>query len=412
MRKIIFCALCALALISCNKTPPVQGNKDIFAETGNAMDITPFSASLHACFKPTGNLKTMMKGIVCSTRTSFEDNYTVERSTSDESVMEFVFEIEDLQPETTYYFRSYVDYKIGINNQRDYGEVKSFTTPSMESIITTEEPVRGAFSALMRGRISMDIRKIPKSYRVAFSQSRIDPQFGERKYLGDEYTELKEDGTFEAKFRDSMTEDAAYCYIAKIEIGSKSVYGEEKTFYKIKFVPSKGEVIDMGLSVKWGSCNVGATNPEEAGDYFAWGETAPKTEYTKDNYLYNPETPGDLPVSADAANVVLGANWRMPTDSDYGELFENSLTEWGQYGTTYGRLFISKKNNNTLFFPAAGYKVYDNRNELDTQGHYWTRNYIPDNNAARFCSFDSFYYGTKYTSGMFEGYSVRAVYVK
>jgi hypothetical protein len=52
--------------------------------------------------------------------------------------------------------------------------------------------------------------------------------------------------------------------------------------------------VDLGLSVMWGTCNVGADNPEEYGDYFAWGETRPKNEYSWSTYIYNSDNKGKI----------------------------------------------------------------------------------------------------------------------
>ena len=53
-----------------------------------------------------------------------------------------------------------------------------------------------------------------------------------------------------------------------------------------KIIINGHEVVDLGLSVNWATCNIGATKPEECGDYFAWGETSPKDVYTEETYLY------------------------------------------------------------------------------------------------------------------------------
>lgn len=101
------------------------------------------------------------------------------------------------------------------------------------------------------------------------------------------------------------------------------------------------EYVDLGLSVKWATCNVGANNPWETGDYFAWGETEPKTEYswatykwsygmtsTLTKYCFNSEygivdNKETLELDDDAAYVNWGSKWRIPTDEEWLELYDN-----------------------------------------------------------------------------------------
>jgi hypothetical protein len=113
------------------------------------------------------------------------------------------------------------------------------------------------------------------------------------------------------------------------------------------------EWVDLGLSVKWATMNVGATKPEEYGDYFAWGETTPKATYTKENYTYK-ENPKSLPLSVDAANANWGGNWRLPTSKELRELVDNCIWTWTIQNGHKGYIVTSKKNNQSIFLPAAG----------------------------------------------------------
>ena len=114
------------------------------------------------------------------------------------------------------------------------------------------------------------------------------------------------------------------------------------------------EWVDLGLSVKWATCNVGATKPEEYGDYFAWGETTPKATYTKENYTYK-ENPKSLPLSVDAANANWGGNWRMPTTVEIEELIENCTWTftWTEELDLGGYKVTSKINGKSIFLPTA-----------------------------------------------------------
>ena len=119
------------------------------------------------------------------------------------------------------------------------------------------------------------------------------------------------------------------------------------------------EWVDLGLSVKWATCNVGAANPEEYGDYFAWGEIVTKDSYTEANSMsYNsPDSKwnniGGDP-AYDAASANWGGNWRLPTSKELRELVDNCIWTWTIQNGHKGYIVTSKKNNQSIFLPAAG----------------------------------------------------------
>ena len=130
--------------------------------------------------------------------------------------------------------------------------------------------------------------------------------------------------------------------------------------------------VDLGLSVKWATCNVGATKPEEYGDYFAWGETEPKTSVSTTTYTDNPIT---LPLSADAARVNWGGNWRMPTRAEFDELREQCNWTWTTQNGVYGYKVTSKKSgytNKSIFLPAAGCLTDSSLVLAGSNGYYWS----------------------------------------
>ncbi|MBO4476056.1 MAG: Ig-like domain-containing protein [Bacteroidales bacterium] len=131
------------------------------------------------------------------------------------------------------------------------------------------------------------------------------------------------------------------------------------------------EAIDLGLSVKWASFNVGATKPEESGDYFAWGETQPKSDYSmntykwyKNNqltkYTYNPyncvpDYVTVLNAEDDAATANWGGEWRMPTEDEFSELMnsQNCTWTWEDLNGVQGCTVKSLKNGKSIFLPAV-----------------------------------------------------------
>ena len=119
--------------------------------------------------------------------------------------------------------------------------------------------------------------------------------------------------------------------------------------------PTPGKVIDLGLSVDWAGYNVGATTPEEYGNYYSWGETETKVEYTINTYKYYYKEEGkngryELPGTYyengwhiegsqyDVAHAKWGGDWRIPTEAEMQELIDKCTSQWIIYNGVAGRL--------------------------------------------------------------------------
>ena len=130
--------------------------------------------------------------------------------------------------------------------------------------------------------------------------------------------------------------------------------------------------VDLGLSVKWASCNVGANSPEEFGDYFAWGEVHPKTDYgdfSVTNGVSMPDISG-IP-QYDAATANWGGAWRMPTKAEQQELLSNCTWEWTTLNGVNGSK-VTGSNGNSIFLPAAGYRYGTSSSYVGSRGYYWS----------------------------------------
>ena len=138
-----------------------------------------------------------------------------------------------------------------------------------------------------------------------------------------------------------------------------------------KALGEPSEMVDLGLSVKWATCNVGAVTPEEYGDYFAWGETKPKSSYNSSTYSYS-SNPSVLPLSKDAARVNWGGTWRMPTQAELQELRTNCTWTWTTQNGVKGRKVTSMSNGNSIFLPAAGYYSGSSLYQAGKDGYYWS----------------------------------------
>ena len=131
--------------------------------------------------------------------------------------------------------------------------------------------------------------------------------------------------------------------------------------------------VDLGLSVKWATCNVGANTPEQSGDFFAWGETSPKSSYTQDNCETWEKSIGDIKgTSRDVAHVKWGGNWRMPTNAEFDELINKCTWIWTTQNGKCGYR-VTGPNGNSIFLPAAGLRFYgDPLSDDGSHGYYWS----------------------------------------
>ena len=131
--------------------------------------------------------------------------------------------------------------------------------------------------------------------------------------------------------------------------------------------------VDLGLSVKWATCNVGADSPEHYGDYYAWGETATKSSYYASNSVTWKQDVGDISGAPqyDAATAKWGGDWRMPTLEEFNELQNSCTWEWTTCGGVKGYKVISKVNGNAIFLPVAGYYAEESLEGAGVRGMYW-----------------------------------------
>ena len=132
------------------------------------------------------------------------------------------------------------------------------------------------------------------------------------------------------------------------------------------------EYVDLGLSVKWATCNVGASSPEDYGDYYAWGETETKASYDEDNCETWEKKIGDIGgTSRDVARVKWGGPWRLPTLDEIRELEDNCDYEWTTLNGVKGVKYTSRKNGNSIFLPAAGWRRGTSLDGAGEYGDYW-----------------------------------------
>ena len=156
---------------------------------------------------------------------------------------------------------------------------------------------------------------------------------------------------------------------------------------------SEDAYVDLGLpsGLLWATCNVGAEKPEDYGDYFAWGETIAKSDYSWSTLKYCNDKAGEsfskyvtkssygtvdnktvLESSDDAAVANCGDGGRMPTHAEWEELFDNCIWTWTEMEGHNGCKVTSKRNGRFIFLPAAGRREDESVDDAGSMGYYWT----------------------------------------
>lgn len=169
---------------------------------------------------------------------------------------------------------------------------------------------------------------------------------------------------------------------ALIFSGCEKVVVDQRTEY---------QTVDLGLSVKWAKINVGAVSITDCGDYFAWGEVTTKTDYSDKNYKWmkdgeltkycgdetcgNPDNLTELLNEDDAAVMLWGDGWRMPTYKEVMELVKNCTWTWSFIDGVRGYKVTSKipgYEDKYIFLPAAGMHTQGSKPEIGYEARYWS----------------------------------------
>ena len=193
-------------------------------------------------------------------------------------------------------------------------------------------------------------------------------------------------------------------------------------------IPSQTyEAVDLGLpsGIKWATCNVGATAPEEYGCYYAWGETEEKPNYEWSTYIYcngsnstitkycNKSNFGTVDENEvlvpedDAAHVNWGGSWRMPTLDEIKELLNNCTWTWTTQNGVNGRE-VTGPNGNSIFIPAAGSRYGTDLRYMGLESAYWSATPFRYSNPAYCFYFHSISYDWN-GEHRYYGHSVRPV---
>lgn len=139
------------------------------------------------------------------------------------------------------------------------------------------------------------------------------------------------------------------------------------------------EAVDMGLSVRWASCNVGAETPAEVGGYYAWGDVEEHDSFGwRDSKSYMHKYPVTLTGDMDIATINMGDGWRMPTEEEFMELIEQCEWREAVMDGCYGFEVVAP-NDNSIFLPAAGYKHDTTLYHSGVEASYWSASSVAAN---------------------------------
>lgn len=195
---------------------------------------------------------------------------------------------------------------------------------------------------------------------------------------------------------------------------------------------SSDEYVDLGLSVKWASCNVGAYSPESNGNYYAWGAITGNSAYDWEHYRFRSsgskeddikfskyvmnsrygsvDSKKRLDEDDDVARFMLGRGWRMPTAEELSELKNKCTWTWTTYKGVYG-CDVLGPNGNRIFIPAAGFNGGGTSGQEGQYGYLWDSRLDDNTIYGGFLYFNENGVNDETSTSRYYGLSVRAVYV-
>ena len=424
MKKLsLFLVALMMILFSCK--PEVEKPTVVTKSVG---EVTKTSAKVVGQVAADGGADVTERGVCWSTDgTPTILDFSVKDTEGGLGIYEIAF--TDLVPNTQYYVRAYATNEAGTGS----GDEKTFVTVDPEEpenpenpenpeepevpeqpVVTTAE-VTGitCYTAVSGGEVTFDGNVTVTARGICWGTS-PNPTIEDNKTT---------DGTGVGGFTSNLSnlEYNTTYYVrayATNEVGT--AYGEEVTFTTLLDPANGHEYVDLGLSVKWATCNVGANSPEEYGDYFAWGETSTKETYDYDNcptyglsiselqsqgYI---DSEGNLTSQYDAATANWGGDWRMPTDDELNELRNRCTWTWTTQNGVNG-YNVEGPSGASIFLPAAGDRFGSSLLYAGSSGYYWSSTPSEGNDLS--ADILRFYSGSHDMSGYarFEGHSVRSI---
>ena len=380
--------------------------------TTNAVtNIKATTATCGGYVSSDGNATVTTRGICWST--SPNPTISDSKTTDGSGTGSYTSNLNNLASQTTYYVRAYATNEKGTA----YGEEKSFTTLELllPTVMTKNITNIKTNSARSGGNVSSDGNGTVTARGVCWSTS-PNPTIDDNKTTDGSGT-----GSYTSNIS-NLSENTTYYVRAYATNEKGTAYGEEKSFTIRALTGTENGYgwVDLGLSVKWATCNVGADSPEEYGDYYAWGETRTKSNYLSSNcptfelsisqlqsqgYI---DSEGNLTAQHDAATANWGGTWRMPTYDELNELRTMCTWTWTTQNGVNGYK-VTGSSGVSIFLPAAGYRG-SSLNSAGSIGSYWSSTPVGDNDGLYACYLFLYsYYHSMDTYPRLYGQSVRPV---
>ena len=388
-------------IASCTKESP----QSTISITGEYSDLLANSVSLYGwCNQKEEDGLSAIYGIQYS---ETDSNTEPEGVVADSKDMgnKFRCNVTGLSSNTKYYYRAFVFF----NGIFIFGDVKTFTTPSIRATVTIESSEVKVGIATISGKLAIESEgTIAKSATLYYSSTAFTVDALKSGGTVEALT-LGSSGEFSILLETLERETTYYCVVVS-EVGDMEFCSAVISFTTTKPSCPSGAV-DLGLAVCWATCNIGATKPEEYGGYFQWAGTQDVTStsiYLDDNncpyhtgsssdtgwtkYIPSsqssywsgsgsPDNKTILDPEDDVAHVKMGGSWHIPTEEDWKELRYNCWCTWTTVNGIGGYRVTSRKSGYTdrsIFLPAAGFRSADELIGAGTNGYsyycwsYWS----------------------------------------
>ena len=257
----------------------------------------------------------------------------------------------------------------------------AFTNGDVTEVEVTKESFSASFQVTFK---SNEIKSLAKTLEVGVCYSEtnenITVQSG-RRILGSSL------GIYSFTLS-SLLSGTTYYWRPYVKLGNLVWYGDVGEVTTLATIINGHKFIDLGLpsGLLWAETNIGAKTAADDGNYYAWGETTTKSNYTWSTYKYGSynitkynSTDGKtvLENADDAAYVNWGSSCRMPTEAEFEELIDNctwtkSSKSNSSGSSVNGYRVTSEKNGNSIFFPLSGYRYGDYLDNHGSYGSYWS----------------------------------------
>ncbi len=399
MRSILLslASLAALALAACTNSvepastvdPKYNFDEEYFLTStdtvvsGSVQNVTFSSASIGGKlnFKSTNKIPSGSTfGVLVSassTEPTFGADGVLEFRCKTKSLI-YSCQASGLQMGTTYYYRAY--FKDGNNARVRLGRVFAFTTEQC-SVETLAPSAVGFCSATVQGRSSIKLNRssFSGSFGVLYTGRQTDRPNAKVDKFAAGSVAAGDSVVFDVQLS-ALSPATKYVYQAYLKIDTTYYYGPVKSFTTNTLTISDSELpVDLGLSVRWASRNVGAENAALAGTYFPYGD--PTGEMLSSDYNDYPNTDIIGSQEYDMATVNLGVGWQLPSQEQFKELVDDCDWMWTTFRNVQGYAVMSKVNRNAIFLPACGYTVPSSDGRTLTGadisepvGYYWSGN--------------------------------------